>query len=87
MLTANENYRELNEQCKRFKVKNVIITNKKSYINFKKINKNNLIKVFNSFQYLDKILKSKVDYTMSAIVGIHGLEPTIRIIKHTKKSL
>ena len=85
LLTANKNYKELNNQCKKFKVKNVIIKNKNSFNQFKKINKNNSVRVFNSFKNLDKILKSKIDYTMSSIVGIDGLEPTLKIIKFTKK--
>ena len=85
LLTANKNYKELNNQCKKFKVKNVIIKNKNSFNQFKKINKNNSVRVFNSFKNLDKILKSKIDYTMSSIVGIDGLEPTLKIIKFTNK--
>ena len=85
LLTAHKNFKELNEQCKRFKVKNVIITNYQSFVKFKKLNKNNFIKIFNDFKNLDKIFKNKVDYTMSSIVGIDGLEPTIRIIKYTNK--
>lgn len=85
LLTANKNYNELNNQCKKFKVKNVIITNKNSYSKFKKINKNKSIKIFDSFKKFDKIFKSKIDYTMSAIEGLHGLEPTLQIIKFTNK--
>ena len=29
--------------------------------------------------------KKKLDYVMNSIVGIDGLDPTLRIIKHTKK--
>ncbi|WP_435089259.1 1-deoxy-D-xylulose-5-phosphate reductoisomerase [Candidatus Pelagibacter bacterium nBUS_29] len=43
------------------------------------------IKVFNNYNSFNDIFKKKVDYTMSSITGIHGLEPTIQIIKHTKK--
>tara|TARA_B100000989_G_scaffold294952_1_gene274997 strand:+ start:1906 stop:3069 length:1164 start_codon:yes stop_codon:yes gene_type:complete len=84
LLTANENYRELIKQTRKFNVKNVIITNDLSYKKFKIINQNPKIKVYTSFDNLNKILSKKVDYTMSAIVGINGLEPTIKIIKFTK---
>ena len=30
------------------------------------------------------IFKKKIDYVMSSISGIHGLEPTLNIIKYTK---
>ena len=36
-------------------------------------------------QKSEKFFKKKVDYTMSSITGINGLEPTLNIIKHTKK--
>ena len=84
LLTANKNYSELLKQTKKFTVKNVIITNLKSYEYFKKLNKNKKINVFYSFKNFKKIFKNKIDYTMSSIVGIDGLEPTINIIKHTK---
>ena len=36
LLTADKNYSELSKQAKLFKVKNLIITNKDSYIKLKK---------------------------------------------------
>ena len=84
LLTANKNYKELLRQTKKFNVKNVIIVDKKSYLKFKKYNKNPHLNIFNNFQNLNTILKKKVDYTMSSIVGIDGLMPTIKIIKFTK---
>ena len=45
LLTANKNYKELIKQTKRFKVKNVIISDKKSYLKFLKLNKNKDLKV------------------------------------------
>ena len=40
LLTANKNYKELIEQAKHFKVKNLIITDKKSFSIIKKKIKN-----------------------------------------------
>ena len=71
-------------QAKKFSVKNLIITDKESFKKIKKKNQNNKIKIFNNFESLSKIFKNKVDYTMSSIVGIYGLEPTLKIIKFTK---
>ena len=34
---------------------------------------------------LNKIFKKKIDYVMSSIVGLDGLNPTFKIIKFTKK--
>ena len=84
LLTANSNYKELLNQTKIFKVKNVIIQNNLSYEKFKKINKNKNLKIYNNFNNLNKIFKTKIDYLMNSIVGIDGLDPTLKIIKHTK---
>ena len=84
LLTAEKNYKEIYHQAKILNVKNLIITNKKSFNELKK-KKLGKIKIFNNFNSFNNIFKNKIDYAMSAISGIHGLEPTIRIIKHTKK--
>ena len=84
LLTANNNYKDLYKQTQEFNVKNVILSNKDSFEKFKKLNKEKKISIYNNFKNLEKITRSKIDYTMSAIVGIDGLGPTINIIKHTK---
>ena len=85
LLTANSDYKTLLKQAKKFKVKNLIITNKKSFEILKIKTKNLDVKIFNNFENLDKIFKLKIDYVMSSIMGIDGLEPTIKIIKYTNK--
>mgnify|MGYP001172235842 CR=1 FL=1 len=85
LLTADENYKQLYKQAKEFNVKNLIITNNKKYELIKKLSKKKDLNIYNNFKDLDKIFKNKVDYTMSSIMGINGLEPTLNIIKHTKK--
>ena len=84
LLTANNDYKTLLKQSKKFKVRNLIITNKKKFEILKKKTVNINTNVFNSFKYLNKIFKKKIDYTMSSIIGIQGLEPTFKIIKFTK---
>ena len=83
LLTANKNYKEILNQAKVFGVKNLIITNRESFEKVKRMKLKN-IKIFNNFKSLDFILKKKIDYVMSSISGIHGLEPTLNIIKYTK---
>ena len=83
LLTANKNYKELIEQAKYFKVKNLIITDKKSFSIIKK--KKLKINIYNNFSSLNKIFKSRIDYLMSSITGIEGLQPTFESIKYTKK--
>ena len=85
LLTANKSYKSLFHQAKKFKVKNLIILDKKSYNILKKKTKNLNINIYNNFNCFNKIFKNKIDYVMSSVVGIGGLEPTINIIKFTKK--
>ena len=82
LLTANKNHNLLSKQIVEFKVKNIIVTNNKSYLFIKK--KFKKINVFNNLDKIDNIIKSKIDYTMSSISGFDGLKPTIKIIKKTK---
>ena len=85
LLTGYKNYKDLIKQAKLFKVKNIILTNKKTFEISKKILKNTDINIFENFESLDKIFKNKkIDYVMSAISGYEGLKPTLNIIKFTK---
>ena len=85
LLSANRDYSNLLKQAKIYNVRNLIITNPESYKKLKVKTVNSKIKVFNNFKNLDKIFKSKIDYIMSSISGLEGLEPTIKTIKYTKK--
>ena len=86
LLTANKNINELIKQINTFNVKNVVVTNKKDYLRIKNILINKKVKIFNNFNSINMMLKNqKIDYTMNAISGISGLEPTLKIIKFTKK--
>jgi 1-deoxy-D-xylulose-5-phosphate reductoisomerase len=84
LLAANKNYKEIFDQAKILNVKNIIITDEKSFNKLKK-KKLGKIKIFNDYNFFKDIFKKKIDYVMSSISGISGLEPTIKIIKHTKK--
>jgi 1-deoxy-D-xylulose-5-phosphate reductoisomerase len=84
-LLASKNYKKILNQAKKFNVKNIIITDNKSFENAIKNNKNKSFNIFNSNYDLEKIIKKKLDYVMSSITGIEGLKPTFDIIKYTKK--
>ena len=85
LISANKNYKKLIKQAKFFNVKNLIITDHNSFLIAKKIITNKNINIYNNFKSFKKIFKNKkVDYTMSAITGFQGLEPTLDIIKFTK---
>ena len=84
LLSANNNYRRLIHQAKEFNVKNVLIKNKKFHDIVKKSLKKNKTKVFSGDTSIKKIVSGKLDYTMSAIVGLAGLQPTIDVVKISK---
>ena len=85
LLTTNNNCKELLKQAKEFKVKNLVINNKKYYIYLKKKFKNKKINIYNNFDSFNKKFKSRIDYTMCAISGLAGLKPTLASIKFSKK--
>ena len=82
LLTANNNYKKLIKQAKEFKAKNVLIRNSKHFYKVKKSLKNT--KVYSGETSIKKIIKKKIDYTMSGVVGLAGLQPTIDAIKISK---
>ena len=85
LLSTNKNINELIKQSKIFNVKNLIITDKSKFLIAKKKLKNKKINIFNDFNCFNKIFKNKADYTMSSISGLDGLEPTLNIIRFSKK--
>jgi len=82
LLTANNNYRKLIQQAKQFQAKNVLIKNKNFYSKVKNLLKKT--KVYTGDVSITNIISGKLDYTMSAIVGIAGLQPTVDAIKISK---
>jgi len=86
LLTANKSYKKLIKQAKFFNVKNIIISDNNSFLIATKLLKNTNVKVFKNFNSLNKIfnINKKIDYSMCAISGFHGLKPTLDIIKFTK---
>ena len=85
LLTGNKNYHDLYKQAKKYYVKNIIVTNIDSYNALKKKINNSQISIYNNYNNFNQIFKKKIDYVMSSISGIDGLEPTLKIIKFTKK--
>jgi len=84
LLTANNNIKKILSQSIEFKVNKIVIQNKKKYIRFENQFKRNKIQVFFELEKALKSINKKVNYTINAISGIDGLEPTIKIIKYTK---
>ena len=86
LIVVNKNINELLKQVKLFKVKNIIVTDHEKFLQLKKILNKKKINIYNDLNFINKIFnKKKIDYTISAISGLDGLEPTLKIIKFTKK--
>jgi len=83
LLVANKNSSQLLNQAKKLNAKNIIIYNKEI---FKKLSNQKLkFNVFNNIDDFQKNNKGKfLDYTLAAISGLNGLDPTFKIIKNSK---
>ena len=84
LLTTNKNSSTILKQAKLLKVKNILISNLKLYLQLKKKLKKSKINLYNNLDDLPKIIKKKIDYTMCAISGLSGLKPTIDAVKFSK---
>ena len=84
LLSANNNYKKLIKQAKEFNAKNVLIKNKIFHERTERSLKNSKTKVYSGDISITNIISKKLDYTMAAIVGVAGLQPTIDAIKISK---
>jgi len=84
LLSANNNYKLLISQARKFNAKNVLIKNNNYYLKVKNSLKNTKTKVYSGDISIKKIVRKKLDYTMSSVVGLAGLQPTIDAIKISK---
>ena len=84
LLTTNKNTKEILQQAKLLRVKNILISSQPHYLKIKKKLTNSKIKVHNNIDLLQNIIRRKIDYTMCAISGLSGLKPTIDAIKFSK---
>ena len=85
VFSANKNYKIICQQIKKYKPHFFIISDKNTYYKVLKKFKKKKIKILNNF--LDLKLKKKSDITITAIPGIAGLEPTIKLVEKSKKIL
>ncbi len=86
LLSANSNYPLICKQITKYKPKYFVITNKSVFEKIKNKYSKNKIKIYNRFSDIN-LRKVKFDITISAIVGIAGLEPTTKFITCSKKVL
>ena len=87
LLTTNRNANRVFKQAIQFKVKNVIITNQIKYNKYKLLFKKKNINLYLGLHNIKKILRRKISYTINAISGIEGLEPSLDIIPYTENFL
>ena len=84
LLSTNKNAPKIIRQAKEFKVKNIIINDYNEFIKAKSKNKNKNITIFNNFKDIDKILnKKEIFYSMVAVSGLEGLQPTLMLPKYS----
>ncbi|MBH90879.1 MAG: hypothetical protein CMG67_02040 [Candidatus Marinimicrobia bacterium] len=86
LLTANSNYSLILKQINKYKPDYFIINDFKVFERIKKLKKKNKVIILNKFSEFS-LKKFKIDITISGIVGIAGLEPTIKFTKISKKIL
>tara|TARA_B100000989_G_scaffold234567_1_gene181356 strand:+ start:1173 stop:2345 length:1173 start_codon:yes stop_codon:yes gene_type:complete len=87
LLTTNKNAKRIFRQAIQFKVKNIIITDEVKYNKYKSLFKKNNINLYLGLHNIKKILHKKISYSINAISGIEGLEPSLNIIPQTENFL
>ena len=85
LLSANTNYNLICKQIIKYKPKIFVVKNKIIFKKIKNKYKKRKISILDSFNKVN--LKKKTDVCISAIPGFSGLEPTIALIKFSKKIL
>ena len=82
-LSTNSNFKKVYKQALEFNVKKIIINDKKIFYKYKNFLKKKKIK---PYLKIEDILKdiTKLDYVINGISGYYGLEPSLKIIPHTK---
>ena len=85
LLSTNSNLKKIINQVKELNVKNIIINNNKVF-NLAKKNKNlKAINIYNNFDEIKKIIKTRnIYYSMISVTGLDGLKPTILLSRFSK---
>tara|TARA_B100001093_G_scaffold388747_1_gene374887 strand:- start:5332 stop:6501 length:1170 start_codon:yes stop_codon:yes gene_type:complete len=82
---ANKNFKKICLQIRKFKPIFFIINDQKTYQKISKKFKKSKTKILSDFDLIKS--KKKSDITISALPGIAGLQPTMKMIKLSKKIL
>ena len=84
LLTTNKQIKKIYQQALKYNVKKVVIFDKNNYKKYSSIFKNKKIKVYFNVKEALQDERKKINFGISAISGIDGMEPTLNIIKHVK---
>ena len=87
LLTTNKNSKKILNQALKYNVKDIIIENEKEFKKNRKIFKKKKINLYLGIRNINKIIKKKVKYSINAISGINGLEPTLKVISKSENIL
>tara|TARA_A100001015_G_scaffold46423_1_gene51198 strand:+ start:3026 stop:4195 length:1170 start_codon:yes stop_codon:yes gene_type:complete len=85
IFSANKNYKLICKQIKKYRPKIFVIKNLNTFNKVSKRYKKSKIKFYKDFDSIK--IKSKSDITVSAIPGIAGLYPTLKMTELSKKIL
>ena len=84
LLTTNKQIKKIYQQALKYNVKKVVIFDKNNYKKYSLKFKNKKIKVYFNVKEALQDERKKINFGISAISGIDGMEPTLNIIKHVK---
>ena len=85
LLSTNKNIQKITKQASEFNVKNIIINNYKKFCEIKNNQKYKKFNIFNKFEDIPKVIKKKkIFYSMIAVSGIDGLEPSLLLTKYSR---
>ena len=85
IFSANKNYKEIFRQIKKFKPVYFIINDKQTFLKISKKFKKNNVKILNNYNNIN--IKFNSNLTVSAIPGIAGLAPILKLSKYSDKIL
>ena len=87
LISTKKNIKKILQQAIYYKVKDVIIEDKKEFNKYQDIFKKKKIKLHLGLGKINEIIKKKVQFCVNAISGLDGLEPTLKLIPFSKNIL
>ncbi len=87
LISTKKNIKRILQQAIYYKVKDVIIEDKKEFNKYQYIFKKKKIKLHLGLGKINTIIKKKVQFCVNAISGLDGLEPTLKLIPFSKNIL